>query len=144
MQKPCKCPFRNPLSNNSYHMVTNQLIYNVNEFAGPNVVSAWIHVKPLYGMTCSYHLYGMTCSLHYHLFEHVITLKLVYKSFLVTCPLQWFRNLSPYFISFIVWIADIEQVSANDDLIIIALIINFTFFILLLSIAFIITVTIRF
>ena len=50
--------------------------------------------------------------------------------------------LSSYFISFIVWIADIGQVSVNVTLII-ALVINFTFNVLL-SIVFIITTTTRF
>ena len=50
--------------------------------------------------------------------------------------------LSSYLISFIVWIADIGQVSANVTLII-ALVINFTFNVLL-SIVFIITTTTRF
>ena len=61
--------------------------------------------------------------------EHVITSKLVYKSLLVTCHMPGSLNiLSSYFISFIVWISDIGQVSVNVTLII-ALIINFTFLI---------------
>ena len=59
--------------------------------------------------------------------EHVITFKLVYKSLLVTCHMSGSLSiLSSYFISFIVWISDIGQVSVNVTLII-ALIINFTF-----------------
>ena len=67
--------------------------------------------------------------IYHHLFEHVLTFKLVYKSLLVTCHMSGGLDiLSSYFISFIVWISDIGQVSVNITLIT-ALIINFTFLI---------------
>ena len=40
-QKQCECPFRSLFSKSSYHIVTSQLIYNANEFAGFHITQAF-------------------------------------------------------------------------------------------------------
>ena len=79
-------------------------------------------------MTCSWlHRTSVVCLvlLYYNLFGHIIN----FSSFTITfSDLSYVSGLdiSSYFISFIIWIADIGQVSVNVTLII-ALIIDFTF-----------------
>ena len=64
--------------------------------------------------------------LYYHLFAHAITFSWFTNIFSDLSYASSLDILSYYFISFIVWIADIGQVSVNVTLII-ALIISFTF-----------------
>ena len=58
--------------------------------------------------------------LQYHLFQHVITVTWFTNHFSDLSCVSDLDILSSYFISFIVWIADIGQVNVNVSLVIVA------------------------